>query len=363
MYDGNEGNGPAPLACLAERGLLVASHAVRAGWQHRALYRELARSGWVRVVAGVWAEPGRRVDLLMRLRAEQALCARLVVSHLAAAVLWRIEMPGAVAAVPEFIDPERRKRSKRRDGLRVHRAVLGPRDVSRRHGLLVTSPDRTLADLLLSGMPRDAWLVAVESALTCRTVGRDRPVRRGALTRLPAVEEAVRARPGARGEAVAWLGLVDPRSGSVAETLARLAMVDAGLRPESQAEVDTGDGRRVFLDFLFREEGLAVEVEGYAYHGSREQHRRDVERFNRIQGCPEVRALLRFTAVEVFRRPARMVARVRAELARLGGDTRLPPRAGVDRGAPPSALARGASVTVPGSTRSSSPSRGTCPSR
>ncbi|MFD5738174.1 hypothetical protein ACFXJM_09235 [Streptomyces massasporeus] len=47
-------------------------------------------------------------------------------------------------------------------------------------------------------------------------------------------------------------------------------MTDAALRPESQVELFTPAGRRVVLDFLFRREGLAVEIEGYAYHGTRE---------------------------------------------------------------------------------------------
>ncbi|WP_328769600.1 hypothetical protein [Streptomyces sp. NBC_00286] len=66
-------------------------------------------------------------------------------------------------------------------------------------------------------------------------------------------------------------------------------MHDAGLHPESQAELRTPNGRRRYLDFLFRAEGLAVEIEGYAYHGTRESHRRDIARFNEIHQCKEVR--------------------------------------------------------------------------
>jgi very-short-patch-repair endonuclease len=91
-------------------------------------------------------------------------------------------------------------------------------------------------------------------------------------------------------------------------------MRDAGLRPESQAELRTPAGRRRFLDFLFRAEGLGVEIEGYAYHGTRDSHRRDVYRFNQILRCPEVRALLRCTAEDVFHRPARMIQEIRAAL-------------------------------------------------
>ncbi|MEV3861401.1 hypothetical protein AB0J38_44730 [Streptomyces sp. NPDC050095] len=153
----------------------------------------------------------------------------------------------------------------------------------------------------------------MESALTYRTVDRRR---RPPLLALHDVVGAFPPRHRHAARAREWLALVDPTSDSPAETVARLHMADAGLRPESQAEVFTADGRQVLLDFLFRAEGLAVEVEGYAYHGTREHHRRDIDRFNRIQSCPEVRALLRFSALDVFRRPAHVVAEIRAALVR-----------------------------------------------
>ncbi|WP_229863962.1 hypothetical protein [Streptomyces djakartensis] len=210
---------------------------------------------------------------------------------------------------------------RRRSGLRVHRGVLGAGEVveMRGHGgLRATTVDRTLADLLVSG-PRDEALVAVESALTYRTVtvgggGGGRRVRRAPLTRVGALASALDGRPhgGVRGRA--WLTLADPASGSPAETVARLRMYDAGLRPETQAELVGAGGRGLRCDFLFRAEGVAVEIEGYAYHGRREDHRRDVGRFNDLQQCAEVRIVLRFTAEEVFHSPATMIATIRRAL-------------------------------------------------
>jgi very-short-patch-repair endonuclease len=94
-------------------------------------------------------------------------------------------------------------------------------------------------------------------------------------------------------------------------------MHDAGFRPETQAEVRPRGGPRRYLDFLFPAEGLAVEIEGYAYHGTREAHRRDVARFNQILQCPEVRRLLRFTAEDVFHRPTWMITEIRTTLTTL----------------------------------------------
>ncbi|WP_405881612.1 hypothetical protein OG747_25245 [Streptomyces sp. NBC_01384] len=273
----------------------------------------LGREGWTQVQAGAWIEPGRDADFATRLRAVQLLKPRLVVSHRSATALWLIEtLTPRGEGTLEFIDPDLTLRSGGK-GVLVHRMPLDEGHVVRREGLRVTSADRTLADLLRAG-PRDEALVAVESALTWRRVGgvRRTPVTTAALVSL-ALEAPMRGAEGGRRR----LKLADPNSGSPAETVARLRMHDAGLHPESQAELRTPDGRRRYLDFLFRVEGLAVEIEGYAYHGSRESHRQDVVRFNQVLQCPEVRLLLRYTAADVFLRPAIVIEDVRAALSRL----------------------------------------------
>ncbi|MET9761485.1 hypothetical protein ABZ016_20885 [Streptomyces sp. NPDC006372] len=299
---------------LAQGGVLLTCRALRAGWPARSLTRALRAEGWGRLHAGAWLEPGRAVDLPARLRAVQLLTPRLVVSHRSAAALWRIETLAATGEAPlEFIDPALGFRGKAK-GVRVRRMFLGPGDIASRYGLRVTSPVRTLTDLVRS-LPRDDALVALESAVTYRRVDR---VRRAPLAGLDAVAAALA--PPSQGSARArrWLGLCDPRAGSPAETVARLRMADAGLRPESQVELFTPLGRRAVLDFLFRREGLAVEIEGYAYHGTREAHRRDVSRFNQVLQCPEVRSLLRFTAQDVFLESERMISEIWAALVALG---------------------------------------------
>lgn len=150
--------------------------------------------------------------------------------------------------------------------------------------------------------------------MTRRRVG---GVRRAPLVSLDAVVAALAHPSQGSARARRWRDLCDPRAGSPAETVARLRMADAGLRPESQVELITPLGRRVVLDFLFRREGLAVEIEGYAYHGTREAHRRDVSRFNQAVQCPEARTLLRFTAQDVFHTPDRMITEITAVLTAL----------------------------------------------
>ncbi|MFH9084437.1 hypothetical protein [Streptomyces sp. NPDC017673] len=276
----------------------------------------LRGEGWTRLRHGAWAEPGRDPDLLAHLRAVQLRVPRLVVSHGSAASLWRIELLGGSRDAPlDFIDPHL-SIHRLGSGVRVHRMPLGTGDVVERQGLRLTTPTRTCADLLRRG-PRDDAVVAVDSAMTYRRVGR---VRRAPLIRKDEIAAALGKASQGSVRALDWLRLTDPRAGSPAETIARLRMYDADLHPESQAELRTPDGNRRVVDFLFRAAGLAVEIEGYAYHGTREAHRQDIDRFNQLLRCPEIRSLLRFSAEDVFRRPAYMVAEVKATLASLTGD-------------------------------------------
>ncbi|WP_282704157.1 hypothetical protein [Streptomyces sp. CC219B] len=295
---------------LAQGGVLLSSRALDAGWPRRSLTRAVRREGWTRLRAGAWVQPGHAAGFATHLRAVQLLHPQLVVSHLSAAGLWRIEtLTSADGAALEFVDPELGLRREGR-GVRVYRIPLDEADVAVRNGLRVTNPARTLADLLRSG-PRDVAIVALESALTYRRVN---GVRRAPLTRLDAVAAALEAPLQGKVRGQNRLGMSEPRSGSPAETIARLRMYDVGLHPESQAELLTPDGRRLYLDFLFRAEGLAVEIEGYAYHGTRDAHRRDVDRFNQVMRCPEIRSLLRFTAEDVFHHPDRMIREILSAL-------------------------------------------------
>jgi hypothetical protein len=310
------------LGALVEGGVLLTSRAVEAGWSKSTLSRYLAAEKWTRIRQGAWAEPGRAIDFSVRLRAAALLHPRLVVSHYSAAQFWRIEtLSTSSRGVVEFTHPTLVSH-RRSPGVRVRRIPLDDTDIYEWRGLRITEIPRTLADLLRAG-PRNEALVAVESALGTRRVN---GVRRPQLVTPAALAVALEAPLLGADRGRRLLALVDRGAGSPAETMARLHMLDAGLRPETQAEVRTPNGRRRYLDFLFRAEGLGVEIEGYAYHGSREAHRRDLVRFNEIMQCPEVRSLLRYGAEDVFRRPARMVEEIRRALAGLAAREAAQPR-------------------------------------
>ncbi|MEU3604427.1 hypothetical protein AB0E83_02995 [Streptomyces sp. NPDC035033] len=286
------------LAILARGGVLLTVWALAAGWPPGRLAARLRRDGWQRICRGAWAVPGKETDWRVRETALQLLRPGRVCGHGTAARLHRIELL-AGTRVPS-----------------ASRASLPPEDVCLRRGLRVTTAARTVADLIRACGNREEAVVAADSALSDRVV---EGVRRGPLVRYEelAAQLAVR-RPGAP-RARAWLPLTNPAAGSPAETVARLRMADAALFPECQPPLRTPGGRPLRPDFLFRAEGLAVEVEGYAYHGTRRAHERDVARFNALQSCPEIRRVLRFTAREVFTRPDRMTTEIRAALTGLTG--------------------------------------------
>ncbi|MFF0073779.1 hypothetical protein [Streptomyces sp. NPDC005494] len=313
------------LTELTHNGVLLTAHALAAGWPARRLTRRLRRDGWARIHRGAWSAPGVPVDWLLSARAMQILRPRLVASHRTAAALHGIELlwSGPGSAPLEFSTTYRGS-TDRPAGVRVRWATsLADKDRTVRKGLAVTTPARTVADLLRAGPGDDEAVVAADSALSPRRVA---GVTRPALVTLagltaelaPPLDGAQRAR--------LRLRLTDPAAESPAETVARLRMHDAGLHPASQVELRAQSGRSLRPDFLFLAEGLVVEIEGYAFHGTREAHARDALRFNELATCAGVRRVLRFTAAEVFRRPDAMVATIRAALTDLTGTPGVPDR-------------------------------------
>ncbi|MFF5974150.1 hypothetical protein ACFY7C_21765 [Streptomyces sp. NPDC012769] len=305
---------------LARGGVLLTVWALAAGWPRGRLAGRLRRDGWQRICRGAWAVPGKEVDWRVRARAVQLLRPELVCSHRTAAALHRIELLGEGPVEADALDfaapPPHRGGAAARGWIRVHgTARLTDRDCSLRRGLRVTSPARTVGDLIRTAGSREAAVVVADSALSHRFVG---GLRRAPLVRAEdlAAELAAPRCPGGPA-ARRWLTLAVPGSGSPAETVARLRMRDAGLHPEVQPTLHTAAGRPLRPDFYFRAAGLVVEIEGFAFHGTREAHERDVRRFNELQNCPGVRRVLRFTAHEVFTRPDRMTATVRAALGAL----------------------------------------------
>ena len=271
-------------------------------------FRAIVRAeGWARVAPSAYALPGHAIDLRTRVHAEQlrhgaVAESPLVVSPVVASHRTAAALHGGDVLAPGFdftVDGDGRYDV---PGGTTYRWPLRPGDVARVEGLRVTTPARTAADLLRA-LPRDEAVIAVDGLLRC-----------GAVT-VDAVASRLERFAGHRYVRRAWEAFrhVDPRSGSVAESKVRLLLRDGGLWPRSQVTLLDVAGRRVRVDFWLGE-GVAIEVEGYAFHSDRETHQADIARFNALAGVPGV-TVLRFSWADAFHRPAAVVSAVRAALA------------------------------------------------
>jgi very-short-patch-repair endonuclease len=148
-----------------------------------------------------------------------------------------------------------------RPGVRVHRAQLPHTDITRRHGIPVTSVIRTLIDLAHALTP-----VEVEAAVNeADKLGLIDPER---------LRRALDSREGQRGVA-ALRELLDRQTLTLTDTELERRFLPiarkAGLpRPQTQCRVN---GFRV--DFFWPDLGLVVETDGLRYHRTPAQQAKD----------------------------------------------------------------------------------------
>jgi very-short-patch-repair endonuclease len=183
-------------------------------------------------------------------------------------------------------------------GWHVVRSDVPPLDRLVIDGVPCTAATRSVLDLARE-LPLEEAVVAADSALRQRLVP---------ASDLRARLNAAHGRRAAAVRAVA--GAMDPLAGSVLETLLRLTLRDAGLRPVTQHEIRDPDGRFVArVDFCWPAEGLIVEADGFAFHFDRAAYRADRERLNALERLGW--RVLRFTWEDVVGRPEHVLALVR----------------------------------------------------
>lgn len=182
-----------------------------------------------------------------------------VLSHRTAGALWSLLAYPVAAPVRVTL---RRGRTAARPGITTHRATLERRDVRRRHGLPLTSPPRTILDLACE-LDRDELELVVAEA-SYRRLATERELR-----------DQLERNPGKRGNAslrrVLELAGGPQRTRSVAERRMLRLLRDAGVTGyEANARIHGYE-----VDLLWREHGLAVEIDGYAGHSGRVAFERD----------------------------------------------------------------------------------------
>jgi hypothetical protein len=265
--------------------------------------RQLSSSAWRRLFRDVYLHRDAPADPLNRLRAAALLIPPgAALSHGSAAYLLGATDLGAEP--PTHVTVPLSTRLRAYDGLMVHRCNLtdGSGDVITFRDLPITAPVRTAFDL--GRMPDPDRAVIALDVLLNRRVIRISALRNIGASRMgwPGV---VRFRAAA---ALAREGAESPM-----ETLTRLIVVRGGLpEPVTQHPVLDRNGDLVGrLDLAYEAARVGLEYDG-DHHRERGTFRRDAVRLNRLR--LEGWTVLRFTADDVLRNPARLVAQVRAAL-------------------------------------------------
>jgi hypothetical protein len=218
----------------------------------------------------------------------------------------------------------------RQTGLRVHRGLLEPDEVTTVGGISVTTRQRTAYDLARHAPSLVEAVIAVDALATSGPVEGDRsPAQRGndppaGGLFLPADLLFLRNRHlGARhsrrlSEVVR---LADPLAASPMETRTRLALVLHGLPPPVSQLAVHHEGHCHYLDLGYREYLVGIEYDG-GEHLTPERARRDLGR----QHCLSTLGwtMVRPRAVPVLHQPRLVAMQVWRELDRAAERLGLP---------------------------------------
>lgn len=254
---------------------LAQLRAARIGRQ--GIYRRLQAGRLHRLHRGVYAVGHGRLTFEGRcVAAVLALGEGAAVSHQSAAAVWGMLRPHSGPI--EVTVSGNGGRVKRR-GIKIHRSSTFIAGFStRRHGVAVTRPKRTLRDLQRTS-PEPVFQRAVRRALDLRLISSDDLRREDEVTR------------------------------SELERLFR-SLCRRHRLPQPEVNVRVG---RYEVDFLWRQQRLVVETDSWRHHGDRSTFERDRARDAHLQSLGF--RVLRFTYRQVAEDRSAVVAALRALLA------------------------------------------------
>ena len=281
----------------AQHGLITRDQAVACGLSEDWLERSTLRGRFDRVHPGVYAVGGAPPTWEHRVLAAVLACDG-VASHRSAGRLWGL---GDWDHVETTVLRPRHPRLRR---VVVHRTMdLDQRHTTRRLGIPVTNPMRTLVDL--GAVVSEAQVAdAVERALIARVCS---------ATAIERTLDDV-ARRGRRGAGVIRrvmderaLGHARP-DGLLEARMARLLRERGLPAPHFQFHVRRHGRLIARVDFAYPDIRLAIEVDGFEVFGTPSAFQHDVERQNRLVAAGWT--VLRFTWRDVVSRPDWVVAQI-----------------------------------------------------
>jgi very-short-patch-repair endonuclease len=271
-------NSDGVIAKIAARqhGVISAAQLAFAGLPPHGVTRRMQAGRLHRLHRAVYAVGHTRLSFEGRcIAAVLALGDGAVISHHSAAAVWGMLKPhsGPIAlTVPG--DGGRRKRA----GITIHRSrSLTASVTTRRDGIAVTRPARTLRDLHRT-VPQPVYRRAVRRALDLRLISSEDFDQELDLTR-----------------------------SELERTFLRLCRRHRLPQPEVNGRVGRSE-----VDFLWRDQGVIAETDGFRHHGDRSAFERDRARDAHLQSLGF--RVLRFTHRQLRDERSAVVAALRALL-------------------------------------------------
>ena len=252
----------------------------------------------VHVHPGVVMLPHLVDDLSARARAAH-LWARGPISHVSALELWDALSP---VGGPLHVSVPADRFPRRTSGVVVHRTTLGL-PTTHLDGIAVTSLPRSLVDAWdwahrnRRGRPNGGTSRARQAVIECLRARR---------TDVVAIRRASMAAPvhAGRAQLMTLLDLIANGCESELEVWGATNVLPGPPRlPQwvQQYAIRLGDGRSVRLDAAYPEARVAVELDGAAFHGSRQARERDLRRDTALAALGWV--VLRFSYARLMADP------------------------------------------------------------
>ncbi|MGK7311027.1 MAG: type IV toxin-antitoxin system AbiEi family antitoxin domain-containing protein [Candidatus Longimicrobiales bacterium M2_2A_002] len=251
-----------------QHGVVTRRQLLELGLDPRAITRRARSRQWARLFRGTYVVGPITPPRAREMAAVLACGPKALISHRSATGLWNV-CPAPSASDP--VDVTVVGRCSEVTGLRTRGAVaLADDERARVDGIPVTSIGRTLVDFAaVASMPELEGAVA-------------RAEREGLITppALGALLARYRRRPG-----IPALRAVLTRSGgpalveSEAEKIFLRDIVRKGDLPAPRTNAEIGGYR---LDFYWEEHGVAVEIDGFRWHGNRPRFDSDRRRITRL---------------------------------------------------------------------------------
>ncbi len=222
------------------------------------------------------------------------LASKSALSFASAARVW--DLPVAADGLIHITRPDRKRYGHRRF-LRVHRCALGPTAVTDVNGLPVTTRQETILDCL-GRIP-----LAQSRDLLDRSFQQNWLDRRDVLRRL--TQESGRW---GNQRLRRLLHESEPGCEAKSERLAVAILRSAGVQGWVANYAMTIGGERMRLDIAIVEQRIAIEIDGWAHHRSKQRRDNDMRKSNALTAAGW--RVLRFSWEDVNHRPGYMLATV-----------------------------------------------------